>query len=371
MKKLKIHFIVGARPNFMKIAPLFQEFLKAKPLFALKLIHTGQHYGSLMSDTFFHDLDLPQPDAFLEVGSSSHACQTAKIMEKYELLLLLDPPDLVIVCGDVNSTLACALVAAKLNIKIAHLEAGLRSYDRTMPEEINRLLTDQLADLLFVPSPDASENLLREGIPPQKIFFVGNIMIDSLLQHQVRANQTKILSELKLEKQKYALITLHRPSNVDSEENLKTLFAVFAALSLNLKLVFPVHPRTNKNIEQFKLMDSLTPNKQLILLPPLGYLDCLQLQMNAKFILTDSGGLQEESTFFGIPCLTLRENTERPITITLGTNQLVKLERQDIENHVQIILRGDYKKGSIPPLWDGKTAARILKIVSEKYAHLS
>lgn len=361
MNKQKIHLIVGARPNFMKMAPLYKEFAKYPEEFDLKLIHTGQHYDERMSKFFFEDLQMPVPDEYLEVGSGSHGKQTAKIMERYEEVLLKEMPDLVIVAGDVNSTSACAIDAVKLHIPVAHLEAGLRSYARTMPEEINRILTDAISDYLLTPSIDGDENLLQEGVPKEKIFFVGNIMIDSLVQYKDKAKQSRILEELQVDSD-YALITLHRPSNVDSESGLLTILNAFEEISRSIKLVFPIHPRTRKQITVFGLDEKVQAMPNLLLTDPVGYYDFLKLQMEAKFILTDSGGIQEESTYFGVPCLTLRPNTERPITITEGTNKMVKLETENIIEEAENILNGNTKKGKIPKYWDGKTAERIVQI---------
>ncbi len=367
MERFKVHLIVGARPNFMKMAPLYKEFKNYSDLFDVKLIHTGQHYDEKMSKLFFDDLGMPQPDEYLQVGSGSHAQQTAKIMEKYEEVLLKDKPNLVIVCGDVNSTIACALDAVKLHIPVSHLEAGLRSYDKRMPEEINRLTTDVISDFLLIPSEDARENLHKEGVADEKIYFVGNIMIDSLVEHKQKAEESTILQDLGIVDDKYALITLHRPSNVDDFEGLSVIINAFEEIANKIKLVFPVHPRTIKNIEKFNLKEKVESISNLKLTEPVGYLDFMKLQMNANFILTDSGGIQEESTFFNIPCLTLRENTERPITITLGSNQLVKLTTQDIILKANEIINGKIKKGVIPPLWDGKTAVRIVELFIDKY----
>jgi len=363
--KKKIHLIVGARPNFMKMAPLYKEFSKFPEQFEIKLIHTGQHYDERMSKFFFDDLQMPKPDEYLEVGSGSHGKQTAKIMERYEEILLKERPDLVIVAGDVNSTSACAIDAVKLHIPVAHLEAGLRSFARSMPEEINRILTDTISDYLLTPSPDGDENLLVEGVPDEKIFFVGNIMIDSLIQYQDKAKESDILNRIGITKS-YALITLHRPSNVDDKKGLITILNAFEEISKSINLVFPIHPRTTKQIHTFGLDEKVTKIKNLHLIPPVGYYDFLKLQMKAKFILTDSGGIQEESTYFGVPCLTLRPNTERPITITEGTNILVKLNTDDIINEAQKILTGKIKEGNIPKFWDGKTAERIVEIFRNK-----
>ncbi|MCD4817327.1 MAG: UDP-N-acetylglucosamine 2-epimerase (non-hydrolyzing) [Candidatus Cloacimonetes bacterium] len=362
LKKKKIHLIVGARPNFMKMAPLYKEFKKFPNEFEIKLIHTGQHYNERMSKFFFDDLQMPVPDEYLEVGSGTHGDQTAKIMIKYEEVLFEDKPDLVIVAGDVNSTAACAIDAVKLHIPVAHLEAGLRSFAKTMPEEINRIITDTISDYLLTPSPDGDENLLKEGKPKDKIYFVGNIMIDSLIQYKEKAKQSNILEENNLTKDDYALITLHRPSNVDNKERFLTILNAFEEIGKDIKLIFPIHPRSRKQISVFGLEDKVKSIENLILLDPIGYYDFMKLQMNAKFILTDSGGIQEESTYFGIPCLTLRKNTERPITISEGTNQLVKLETGDIIRATKEILNGETKKGTIPKYWDGKTAERIVEI---------
>ena len=369
----KIHLIVGARPNFMKMAPLYKEFKKFPEMFEVKLIHTGQHYDERMSKFFFEDLQMPVPDEYLEVGSGTHGKQTARIMERYEEILFKDEPDLVIVAGDVNSTSACAIDAVKLHIPVAHLEAGLRSFARTMPEEINRIITDTISDFLLTPSPDGDENLLKEGVAKEKISFVGNIMIDSLIQFQNKAKESDILLRItadsgkEVTKQNYSLITLHRPSNVDSKEGLITILNAFEEISKHIKLVFPIHPRTKKQIKEFNLQDKVDKMENLLLVPPVGYYDFLNLEMNAKFILTDSGGIQEESTYFGVPCLTLRPNTERPITITEGTNKLCKLDTKRIISDSMDILSGNTKEGKIPKFWDGETAVRIVEIFRDKF----
>lgn len=360
-----IHLIVGARPNFMKIAPLYRELKKHTDRFNPLIIHTGQHYDEKMSKLFFTDLGMPEPSAYLQVGSGSHGQQTARIIERYEEHILSNTaPDMVIVAGDVNSTIACALVAKKLHIPVAHLEAGLRSFDERMPEEINRVLTDRISDILLTPSPDGNEHLRSEGVPDDKVFFVGNIMIDSLIEHAEKAKQSSILEDLGItDSEQYALITLHRPSNVDEAEGLSMLLSSFSEIGKSLKLVFPMHPRTRKNISRLGLDGTLNNIPNLIVTEPIGYLDFIKLQMNAKLILTDSGGIQEESTYFGIPCLTLRENTERPITITEGTNKLVELSSPAIIHEVQLILSGKQKQGKLPKYWDGHTAERVANVL--------
>lgn len=363
----KIHLIVGARPNFMKIAPLYKELLKSPEKFNPKIIHTGQHYDEKMSKLFFEDLELPHPHYYLKVGSGTHGAQTARIIERYEELILSeDKPDLVVVPGDVNSTIACALVAKKINIPVAHVEAGLRSFDERMPEEINRVLTDRISDLLLTPSLDGNENLLNEGVDKKKIHFVGNIMIDSLIGYLDKAKGSNIISELGLKKdEEYILVTLHRPSNVDERESLEMLLSAFLEIGKRTKIIFPVHPRTKKNIVSLGLEQRLKKNKNLIVTEPLGYLDFLKLQLGAKMVLTDSGGIQEETTYFGIPCLTLRENTERPITIEEGTNKLVKLDEVSIITETENSLRLERSNQEPPQYWDGKTSQRIVKVLKE------
>jgi UDP-N-acetylglucosamine 2-epimerase (non-hydrolysing) len=364
---LKVINVVGARPNFMKIAPVAAEMKRRSTEFAAVLVHTGQHYDAAMSDAFFRDLGLPQPDIHLNVGSASHAVQTARVMIEFESIALREQPDWVVVVGDVNSTLACALVCAKLNIKVAHVEAGLRSRDRTMPEEINRLLTDQISDLLLTPSPDADENLLAEGIARDKIKFVGNVMIDSLLDNLKRAEHSTVREDLGLSR--YAVATLHRPSNVDNEQTFANLLAALEFVAEHLTVVFPVHPRTRANIDKFNFSAKIKQNKNFKLIEPLGYLDFLRLYSGAAIVLTDSGGLQEETTALRIPCLTLRENTERPVTVSLGTNKVVGTNTERIVTAVKEVLKNDteiYQKARIPPLWDGKTAARICDALTER-----
>ncbi len=415
---MKIILVCGARPNFMKVAPLLRAIEKHNAQIEIKtqnqnlnlnlslslnhlLVHTGQHYDYEMSQVFFHDLELPQPDIYLGVGSGTHADQTGRVMIEFEKVLFAEKPDLVIVVGDVNSTLAAALAAVKLRIPVAHVEAGLRSYDRTMPEEINRLLADAISDYLFTPSPDADENLKKEGIPQQKIFLVGNVMVDSLIYNKAKAEKSDILERLGLvtnyqspitesqsESQSksqseseskpltpYALLTLHRPSNVDEKESLLRIITALKEISQRIPIVFPAHPRTQKKLKEFNLLNQfqdispesqsrpLTPH-QLLITAPVGYLDFLNLEMNAKFVLTDSGGIQEETTVLNIPCLTLRNTTEKPITLTQGTNVLVWNNTQNIIEEAFKILDGKGKKGTRPELWDGKAAERIVEILA-------
>jgi UDP-N-acetylglucosamine 2-epimerase (non-hydrolysing) len=360
---MKLVLVAGARPNFMKVAPLLHAVARANERRtagngALRpvLVHTGQHYDIMMSEVFFRELDIPDPDINLEVGSGTHAAQTAAVMVRFEEVCREDPPDWVVVVGDVNSTLACTLVAAKLGIPVAHVEAGLRSFDRTMPEEINRLVTDVLADLLLTPSPDADENLLREGVPPERIRRVGNIMIDTLVANLPRARARRAHERLGLEAGRYAYVTLHRPSNVDRPDSLEAILANLIRLSRDLPVVFPVHPRTQKALEAFGLDGVTSPGLHKI--APVGYHDSLCLTENARLVLTDSGGLQEESTYFRTPCLTLRPNTERPVTVTEGSNRLTSLP--SLSGDIQAVLDGPRRVGRVPDLWDGRTADRIL-----------
>jgi UDP-N-acetylglucosamine 2-epimerase (non-hydrolysing) len=367
-KKLKLISIVGARPNFMKIAPFIAAINKHNKNKSDNtridhlLVHTGQHYDVKMSEAFFRDLNIPNPDFNLEVGSSSHAVQTAEIMSRFEKICLQEKPDWVIVVGDVNSTMACTLVASKLGIKVAHVEAGLRSFDRSMPEEINRLVTDALADLLLTPSRDADKNLLREGVNKDKIKLVGNIMIDTLMTNVEKARQLKPLGNFGVEEGKYIFVTLHRPSNVDNKSSLSVIMKHLITLSKKMPVIFPMHPRTRKNLVEFGLYDKIVKAKSMVICDPLGYHDTIGLVDKCSFVLTDSGGLQEETTALGIPCLTLRPNTERPITITHGTNRLTSLD--SLETDFARLVNGKHKKGSIPELWDGHTAERIVEILT-------
>lgn len=357
---LDILLIVGARPNFMKAAPIYAEMLRRPREFSAKIVHTGQHYDVSMSDAFFDDLGLPEPDHHLGVGSASHTVQTARIMLAFEPIVLEERPDWVIVVGDVNSTAACALVCAKLGVKVAHVEAGLRSGDRSMPEEINRIVTDSIADLLLTPSRDADENLKREGVAAEKIKLVGNVMIDSLLQNLERAGSSKVREDLDLKEREYAVLTLHRPSNVDTRETLEPLIDALIEIGGRLPVVFPVHPRTRAKIDEFNIGGRLD-GSGLRLVEPLGYLDFLRLYSGARFVMTDSGGLQEETTALGIPCLTIRENTERPITVEMGTNQVVGTDPETLKQAALKLIsgHGENTGTKIPPLWDGKTAERI------------
>ncbi len=356
---MKIFNIVGARPNFMKIAPLLAE-MKQHPELNPVLVHTGQHYDEKMSKLFFLNLDLPKPDIDLSVGSASSSIQTAEIMLRFEPLCQEQKPDLVLVVGDVNSTIACALVAARLGIRVAHVEAGLRSYDRSMPEEINRVLTDAISDILFTTEEGAKENLMKEGVDPSKIHFVGNVMIDTLLRFREKAETSLILDQVHLSKKNYAVVTLHRPSNVDDPVRLKSILLTLAKISQQIPILFPVHPRTRKQLALFGLKEIA---KNLILTEPLGYLDMLHAISHAKMVLTDSGGVQEETTVLGVPCLTLRSSTERPVTITQGTNILVGTAEEAIMKESLLILEGKGKAGGIPPKWDGRAAKRIVDIL--------
>lgn len=358
---MKILNVVGARPNFMKMAPLLEEMRQYPDDITPLLLHTGQHYDKNMSQQFFEDLGLPEPDIYLGVGSGSHAVQTAKIMELFEPQVLEHKPDLVVVVGDVNSTMACALVAVKLHIPVAHVEAGLRSFDRRMPEEINRIVTDSISDYLFITEESARLNLLREGVSDGKIFFVGNVMIDSLLKHKAKADQSPILTDLKLQPKQYALLTLHRPENVDKPETLRPILQALEEISHRLEIVFPIHPRTRHNLEEFHLLP-----KNFKILEPLGYLDFLKLMAEARLVLTDSGGVQEETTILQTPCLTLRENTERPVTQEQGTNQIIGMKKEAIVSHALRILEQKGQGKRIPPLWDGHAASRIVEILLKK-----
>jgi UDP-N-acetylglucosamine 2-epimerase (non-hydrolysing) len=363
---IKVLNIVGARPNFMKVAPIVREMKRRETDFLPLIVHTGQHYDEAMSDAIFRDLGLPQPDVHLEVGSATHAVQTARIMMAFEPIVLREKPDWVLVVGDVNSTIACALVCSKLGVRVAHVEAGLRSRDRTMPEEINRLLTDQISDLLLTTSQDADENLKAEGISAEKIRFVGNVMIDSLFYSLKIAESSSIREDLDLTGKDYAVLTLHRPSNVDEREIFSDLLDTLCEISERIPIIFPAHPRTKTRISEFGFTEKIE-NSNLKLIEPLGYLDFLRLYSGARLALTDSGGLQEETTALSIPCLTIRENTERPITIKMGTNKLVGTNPEKIKQAAFEILNETnfLQDKKIPPLWDGNSAPRICNALME------
>lgn len=361
----KIHLIAAARPNFMKVAPLWRAMRQGSRALQPVLIHTGQHYDKNMSDVFFEDLGLPAPDVHLGVGGGTHAQQTAGVLLKYEELCLSERPDFVLVVGDVNATMATTLVAGKLHIPVGHVEAGLRSRDMTMPEEINRLVTDAIADLLFTPSPDADLNLRAEGVAPERIHLVGNIMIDSLVRSIEKARNLGTHEQFGLKPGQYGVVTLHRPSNVDDPETLERIFRVLT--STGLPLLFPVHPRTRAVMERHDLTARCGLAQSAIqIVDPLGYYQFLNLTLHCRMMLTDSGGLQEETTYLGIPCLTLRPNTERPITVSLGTNELATVAT--LPEQTRRILSGRWKKGRVPDLWDGQTAGRIVKVLEEYLA---
>ncbi|HEU4627233.1 MAG TPA: UDP-N-acetylglucosamine 2-epimerase (non-hydrolyzing) [Steroidobacteraceae bacterium] len=355
MKPVVVHLIAAARPNFMKVAPLYHALARAEWC-EPRVVHTGQHYDANMSDAFFRDLRLPEPAHHLEVGSGSHAEQTGRTMIAYEAVCIRERPDVIIVVGDVNATAACAMVGAKLCIPVVHLEAGLRSRDRTMPEEINRLVTDAIADLLWTPSPDADANLRAEGVPAEKIECIGNIMIDSfeMLRERIEAAQTG--ARFGLGSEPYAVVTLHRPSNVDHKDKLGQLAGALVKLSRDLRIVFAIHPRTRRRLEEFGLIGDITGSPRIVATEPLGYIEFMSLVSRCTIAVTDSGGLQEETTYLGIPCATLRENTERPITVTEGTNRLLRAD--DLVGAVQSALQGKWPKGRRPDRWDGKTAER-------------
>ncbi|MFZ7111306.1 MAG: non-hydrolyzing UDP-N-acetylglucosamine 2-epimerase [Desulfatiglandales bacterium] len=355
-----IHLIAAARPNFMKIAPLYHA-LKREDWAHPVIVHTGQHYDMNMSDSFFEDFSLPAPDIHLGVGSGTHAEQTGRVLMRYEGVLFEKRPDLVVVVGDVNSTMAATIAATKLGILVAHLEAGLRSFDRSMPEEINRLVTDALADILWTPSPDADENLIKEGIPQHRIQRVGNIMIDSLELMREKINAASMTNHLGLEPGKYGLVTLHRPSNVDDPEKLRSICDLLAKVGREIDLVFPVHPRTRKNLEKAGLAPVLEKASGVHCVEPMRYIPFMNLVFNGRFVITDSGGIQEETTYLGIPCMTLRPNTERPITIHQGTNRLCTLE--DIEEKLRKALNGRAGEHRPPEFWDGRTAGRVVESI--------
>jgi len=366
---LKVINVVGARPNFMKMAPIIEAMNRYPDRFQHRLVHTGQHYDARMSQSFFLDLGMPKPDVDLEVGSGSHAEQTARVMVEFEKVCCRERPDLVIVVGDVNSTMACAITAKKLGIRVAHVEAGLRSRDMSMPEEINRLCTDVLCDYLFTTDHFANENLSAEGIPPDRVFFVGNVMIDTLVKHRELARGAGLSARWGLEHGRYATLTLHRPSNVDDSRTLRGILEALAEVATEIPIIFPIHPRTKKMVEQFGLGAhcSRAPKPEgLWITEPLGYLDFLHLNMHAMMVITDSGGLQEEATVLGVPCITLRNNTERPITCEMGTNCIVGNDRERILGQARKVLRGEVARGKVPEKWDGRAADRIVDILATR-----
>ena len=358
---LKIICVCGARPNFMKIAPLTEAFAATGKLQTL-LVHTGQHYDQRMSKLFFTDLGIPEPDVNLGVGSASHAVQTAEIMRRFEPVVIEHRPDWVVVVGDVNSTIACALVATKLGVKVAHVEAGLRSFDRKMPEEINRLLTDAISDLLLVSDPSGMENLKHEGVADGKVHFVGNVMIDTLLKNKARADTSDVLDQFALQPKQYAVVTLHRPSNVDDPQTFASILDAFEVICGDMPMIFPMHPRTRKNLAAMDLADRVQSIPNLHTPEPLGYLDFLKLLADSGVVLTDSGGIQEETTILNVPCLTLRENTERPVTITEGTNRLVAPDAEAIVAAYREQLSRPPGSTRRPRFWDGKAAERIAQV---------
>jgi len=359
---MKVFLIAGARPNFMKIAPIAREFEKHDQI-QYKIVHTGQHYDQNMSDIFFEELGIRNPDYYFGASGGSHSQQTAKIMVEFEKICETDRPNLVIVVGDVNSTLACSIVAKKMHIKVAHVEAGLRSFDLEMPEEINRMVTDSISDLFFVTEEQGMINLKNEGKPEAAIHFVGHVMIDNLYYQFAKLEQIPpdsfASSVYKIQHQKYGVVTLHRPSNVDDKQALERIFEALVRISETLPLIFPIHPRTRKNMEIF----GITPPPAIKLTEPLSYMEFLNLWKDAKFVLTDSGGLQEETTALGVPCLTIRENTERPITIAQGTNELVGTSIEKILSAFKKIMSNNWKTGQKPKLWDGSAAERITNII--------
>jgi UDP-N-acetylglucosamine 2-epimerase (non-hydrolysing) len=362
---MRIINVVGARPNFMKIAPLMDVFAahgSVQPV----LVHTGQHYDERMSDLFFRQLGIPEPDVNLGVGGGSHAVQTAEIMKAFEPVVLEHKPDAVLVVGDVNSTIACGLVAVKLGVKLVHVEAGLRSGDRSMPEEINRLLTDAISDLLFCTEQSGVDNLLREGVPKDKIFLVGNVMIDTLLKNRARAEQSAILETLGLQPGRYAVLTLHRPSNVDDLAVFGRLLDALEVVQKDLPIVFPIHPRTRNNLAAGELRARVESMKNLRMIDPAGYLDFLKLTANARMVFTDSGGIQEETTILKVPCITLRENTERPVTCQIGSNRLAGTRTENILAAYREVISGQGREPGTPPFWDGKAAERIADILVQK-----
>ena len=365
MRKRKLLLVAGARPNFMKVAPILRALRPSRRLKPL-LVHTGQHYDFLMSEVFFRDLGIPEPDVYLGAGSGSHAVQTAQVLEKFEEVLKKEKPAAVVVVGDVNSTLAAALAASKMGVPVAHVEAGLRSFDRAMPEETNRILTDRLSDFLFVTEDEGVRNLRREGIGNEKIFHVGNVMIDALFMSRKKISRSLIRETLGVEKARYAVATLHRPSNVDEEASFRGILETLGRVSARCPVIYPLHPRARRSMERFGFFRRFEKAPGLKVIEPLGYADFMNLVSGAAFVLTDSGGIQEETTVLGVPCLTLRENTERPATVRQGTNELVGRDDRKIMRAVGRILAGRWKKGQSPRRWDGRAAVRIARILEKK-----
>lgn len=363
---MRVLCVVGTRPNFVKLVAIYNEMRKRKNFDPI-IVHTGQHYDKNMSDNFFHDFDIPKPAYNLEVAGGTHTYQIGQIMLMFEPVIDEISPDLVIVVGDVNSTLAASLVTVKCNIPLAHVEAGLRSGDRSMPEELNRIVVDQLADFLFVTEQSGVENLRKEGIRDEKIYFVGNVMIDTLLYHREKAEKSNFLKRFNVEKNKYALVTLHRPSNSDDPKVLKEILSALVEISSEVKIVFPIHPRTKKRIEDFELNKLIENDSNFLIIEPLGYLDFLNAMKNARAVISDSGGIQEETTILNVPCLTIRNNTERPVTIQYGTNILVGTKRKNILRNFRSLPTNKKKSTVTPPLWDGKAAQRIIDIIEEKF----
>ena len=363
---MKVISVAGARPNFMKIAPLMEAFRNV-PAIEPILVHTGQHYDERMSDLFFRQLGIGQPDVNLGIGSGSHAVQTAEIMLAFEQIVLREKPDVVLVVGDVNSTIACGIVAVKLGITLVHVEAGLRSFDRSMPEEINRILTDSISNLLFCTEQSGVDNLRREGVAEERIVLVGNVMIDTLLKNKAKADESTILDDLGLQPGGYAVLTLHRPANVDDPAVFGGLLDAFDVIQQEMPIVFPVHPRTRKNLDGSPLAGRVAAMTNFRLIDPAGYLDFLKLISSARLVLTDSGGIQEETTILKVPCLTLRPNTERPITAEVGSNSIVGTDPERILHAYHETLAGRGRKPQTPPLWDGRAAERIAKVLVERF----
>ncbi|MDP4199297.1 MAG: UDP-N-acetylglucosamine 2-epimerase (non-hydrolyzing) [Bacteroidota bacterium] len=370
----RIIFIVGARPNFMKVAPVIEAMKRIAPYaFETLLVHTGQHYDTNMSDVFFRDLEMPRPDIFLGAGSGTHAEQTARVMIAMESLLAEEKSDLILVPGDVNSTLATTIVAAKAGRTLGHIESGLRSFDRSMPEEINRIVTDEFSQFCFVTEPSGLENLKHEGIADERVFYVGNTMIDSLYRYLdlARARFPVLSNQLAITNHEYALVTLHRPSNVDDPRSLTMFVELFEAMRSfaptngHARIVFPIHPRTRKMLAEYDLLSRVQANDQLVLIDPVGYLDFVALQAHARVVLTDSGGIQEETTALGVPCITLRENTERPVTVSVGTNELVGVDPLQILEYARKAFEGKWKTAAVPELWDGHASDRIVRVLME------